>query len=94
MPRMTDLDRQTVRKQAERFLAEYGFTVPPLPPDDALAARRLEVTPLSFDHVLIKANLPSAEQMKIKPCSILMRGQSLLETVFQPKNRVGANYTK
>ena len=66
MPRMTDLDRQTVRKQAERFLAEYGFTVPPLPPDDALAARRLEVTPLSLDDLLIKANLPSAEQMKIQ----------------------------
>jgi hypothetical protein len=66
MPRITNSARQTVRLEAERFLAEYGFTTPPLPPDEALAARRLEVTPFSLDDLLVKANLPPAEQIKIQ----------------------------
>jgi hypothetical protein len=66
VPRISATARQSVRSEAERFLAEYGFMSPPLPPDQALAARRLEVTPLSLDDLLVKANLPPHEQAKIQ----------------------------
>lgn len=66
MPRISAAARQSVRSEAERFLAEYGFVSPPLPPDQALAARRLEVTPLSLDDLLVKANLPPHEEAKIQ----------------------------
>jgi hypothetical protein len=66
MPRITTATRQSVRSESERFLAECGFASPPLPPDKALAARRLEVTPLSLDDLLVKANLSPHEQAKIQ----------------------------
>ena len=52
--------------QAECFLKEHGFSSPPLPPDQALAARKLEVTQLSLDDLLVKANLPPKEHKKIQ----------------------------
>jgi len=66
MPRINNSAKDIIRLEAERFLAEYGFTSPPLPPDEALAARKLEVTPLSLDDLLIRANLLPEEQMKIQ----------------------------
>jgi len=58
--------RLTIRSEAERFLAEHGFTTPPLPPEKALAARRLEVSPLTLDDLLVRANLPPDEQKRIQ----------------------------
>ena len=58
--------RLSIRPEAERFLAEHGFSTPPLPPDQALAARKLEVAQLSLDDLLIKANLPPEDYRKIQ----------------------------
>lgn len=66
MPRTSHSAKHSIRSEAERFLAEYGFMRPPLPPDQALAARRLEVTPLSLDDLLVKTNLTPHEQAKIQ----------------------------
>ena len=55
-----------IRVEAERFLETYGFLTPPLPPKEALAARKLEVTPLSPDDLLIKANLLPEDSGKIQ----------------------------
>lgn len=66
MPRISFAAKQSIRAEAERFLAENGFESPPLPPDQALAARRLEVTPLSLDDLLVKTNLTPHEQAKIQ----------------------------
>ena len=57
MSRITEADRQAVRVQAERFLSEHGFSNPPLSPEEALQARKLEVTQLSLDDLLIETNL-------------------------------------
>ena len=59
-------DRLSVRAEAERFLATHGFSTPPLPPDEALAARNLEVAQLSLDDLLVKANLPSEDHKSIQ----------------------------
>jgi hypothetical protein len=66
MPRMLISDRLSVRAEAERFLATHGFSTPPLPPDEALAARNLEVAQLSLDDLLVKANLPSEDHKSIQ----------------------------
>jgi len=66
MARITDKMRQDVQTQAEQFLAENGFIKPPLSPEEALSARKLEVTQLSLDDFLVKANLRSEEQVKIQ----------------------------
>lgn len=55
-----------IRVQAERFLETHGFSTPPLPSDQALAARKLEVVQLSLDNLLIRANLPLHESGKIQ----------------------------
>ncbi|OFY43243.1 MAG: hypothetical protein A2Z69_00515 [Bacteroidetes bacterium RBG_13_44_24] len=66
MARITAAARLTVRAEAEKFLAKYGFMHPPLPPDEAIAARKLEIVPLSLDDLLVKANLPPHKQAKIQ----------------------------
>ena len=55
-----------IRREAERFLETHGFLTPPLPSDQALAARKLAVAPLSLDDLLIRANLPPEESGKIQ----------------------------
>ena len=66
MPNLLIPDRLSVRAEAERFLATHGFSAPPLPPDEALAARNLEVAQLSLDDLLVKANLPSEDHKSIQ----------------------------
>ena len=66
MPNMSISDRLSVKAEAERFLATHGFSTPPLPPDEALAARNLEVAQLSLDDLLVKANLPSEDHKSIQ----------------------------
>ncbi|GAI33010.1 unnamed protein product, partial [marine sediment metagenome] len=66
MSKITSATRQDVRSQAERFLAEHDFTTPPLAPDEALVARKLEVAQLSLDDLLVKANLSQEEQGKVQ----------------------------
>ena len=56
----------SIRGEAERFLETHGFLTPPLPSDQALAARKLAVAPLSLDDLLIRANLPPEESGKIQ----------------------------
>lgn len=63
---ITPAIRQDIRGQAEKFLAEHGFAAPPLPPDEALLARKLEVTQLSLDDLLLKANLIPNECKRIQ----------------------------
>ena len=58
--------RLSIRNEAERFLTTHGFSVPPLPSDQALAARKLAVSQLSLDDLLLKANLPPEDHMKIQ----------------------------
>ena len=55
-----------IRREAERFLETHGFLTPPLPSEEALAARKLEVSPLSLDDLLIRANLSPEESGKIQ----------------------------
>ena len=66
MARITRASRLSLRSEAERFLAEHGFRTPPLPPDQALAARKLEVTQLSLDDLLLKVNLPAEDHRKMQ----------------------------
>ena len=66
MARITYADRLSIRAQAERFLSTHGFSSPPLPPDQALAARNLEVAQLSLDDLLVKANLAPQDHQKIQ----------------------------
>ena len=66
MARILNSDRLSIRSEAERFLATHGFSTPPLPPDQALAARNLEVAQLSLDDLLVKANLPPEEHQSIQ----------------------------
>ena len=66
MFRITAAMRNDIRAQAARFLSEHGFDAPPLQPDQALDARKLEVTQLSLDDLLIKANLPPEDHKKIQ----------------------------
>jgi hypothetical protein len=66
MARISTSDRLSIRAEAERFLATHGFSTPPLPPDEALAARNLEVAQLSLDDLLVKANLPSEDHKSIQ----------------------------
>ena len=66
MARITNADRLSIRFEAERFLAVHGFSTPPLPPDQALAARNLEVAQLSLDDLLVKANLPPEDNQGIQ----------------------------
>lgn len=66
MTKITQATKQAVRSEAERFLGEHGFTAPPLPPEDALSARKLEVTQLSLDDLLIKANLTPEDKNKVQ----------------------------
>lgn len=58
--------RTDICSQAAKFLSENGFQTPPLPPDQALQARKLGVTQLSLDDLLIKANLPSEHSKRIQ----------------------------
>ena len=66
MARITNPDRLPIRTEAERFLATHGFSTPPLPPEQALAARNLEVAQLSLDDLLIKAHLPPEDHQNIQ----------------------------
>ena len=66
MARITNADRLSIRAEAERFLTTHGFSTPPLPPDQALAARQLEVAQLSLDDLLVKANLPPEDHQTIQ----------------------------
>ena len=66
MTRISTSDRLSIRAEAERFLATHGFSTPPLSPDEALAARNLEVAQLSLDDLLVKANLPPEEHESIQ----------------------------
>ena len=61
-----DSSRLSIRSEAERFLAMHGFSAPPLPSDQALAARKLTVSQFSLDDLLLKANLPPEDHMKIQ----------------------------
>ena len=61
-----DAGRLRIRGEAERFLAAHGFSAPPLPSDQALAARKLAVSQFSLDDLLIKANLPPEDHKKIQ----------------------------
>ena len=61
-----DPSQHPIRAEAQRFLKMHGFSEPPLPPDQALAARKLEVAQLSLDDMLLKVNLPSADHKKIQ----------------------------
>ncbi len=58
--------RGAIRKEAERFLATHGFSEPPLPSDQALAARKLAVSQFSLDDLLVEANLPPEDHRKIQ----------------------------
>ena len=58
--------RLPIRGEAERFLGTYGFSTPPLPSDQALAARKLVVAQLSLDDLLIRADLPPEDSGKIQ----------------------------
>ena len=66
MASISTSDRLSIRAEAERFLGTHGFYTPPLPPDEALAARNLEVAQLSLDDLLVKANLPAEDQQGIQ----------------------------
>lgn len=66
MAKITHADRLSIRTQAERFLETHGFSTPPLPPDQALAARNLEVSQLSLDDLLVNANLAPQDHQKIQ----------------------------
>ena len=66
MARILNSDRLSIRSEAERFLATHGFSTPPLPPDQALAARNLEVLQLSLDDLLVKVNLPHEDHESIQ----------------------------
>lgn len=66
MSRITAAMRSDVRAQAAKFLAEHGFSNPPLPPSEALEARKLQVTQFSLDDLLFKLNLPPEDHKKIQ----------------------------
>ena len=66
MTRILTSDRLSIRAEAERFLTTHGFSTPPLPPDEALAARNLEVAQNSLDDLLVKANLPPEDHQSIQ----------------------------
>ena len=61
-----DSIRLSVRGETERFLATHGFSAPPLPSDQALAARKLAVSQFSLDDLLLRANLPPEDHKKIQ----------------------------
>ena len=61
-----ETNRLSIRSEAERFLMTHGFSVPPLPSDQALAARKLAVSQLSLDDLLLKANLPPEDHKKVQ----------------------------
>jgi len=66
MPKVSVAMRSDICSQAAKFLSEHGFEAPPLPPDQALQARKLEVTQLSLDDLLIKAHLPPEHSKRIQ----------------------------
>ena len=66
MARSLDSSGSSIRCEAERFLETHGFSTPPLPSDQALAARKLVVAQLSLDDLLISSNLPPEESEKIQ----------------------------
>ena len=57
---------RAIRHQAERFLETHGFSTPPLPFNEALAARELVVTQLSLDDLLLEVDLPPEDTGKIQ----------------------------
>ena len=57
---------RAIRHQAERFLETHGFSTPPLPFNEALAARKLVVTQLSLDDLLLEVDLPPEDTGKIQ----------------------------
>ena len=66
MSNTVESSRLSIRSEAERFLVTHGFSVPPLPSDQALAARKLAVSQLSLDDLLLQANLPPGDHKKIQ----------------------------
>ena len=66
MAKISNSGRLSIRAEAERFLATHGFSTPPLPPDEALSARKLEVAQLSLDDLLVKVNLPPEDHHSIQ----------------------------
>ena len=66
MASSVDSSPLSIRGEAERFLETHGFSTPPLPSHEALAARKLVVAQLSLDDLLIKANLPPEDSGKIQ----------------------------
>ena len=66
MPKVSIAMRSDICSQAAKFLSEHGFEAPPLPPNQALQARKLEITQLSLDDLLVKANLPPEHSKKIQ----------------------------
>ena len=66
MTSVAEASRLGIRSEAERFLATHGFSAPPLPADQALAARKLTVVQLPLDELLRQANLPLENHEKIQ----------------------------
>ena len=66
MGRLVETSHLSIRGEAERFLDTYGFSTPPLPSDQALAARKLVVVQFSLDDLLVRANLPPDDSVKIQ----------------------------
>ena len=60
----SSVDSSLIRGEAERFLETHGFSTPPLPSNEALAARKLVVAQLSLDGLL--ANLPPEDSGNIQ----------------------------
>jgi hypothetical protein len=65
MPRLSEDRKLSVRNEATRFLAQSGFASPPLLPDEALAARQIEVTQLSLDDLLDHPKLQDTDVTRV-----------------------------
>jgi hypothetical protein len=87
MKTITPADRQAVKNEAQRFLTEYGFNNPPLPPEEALAARKLEVSPLSLDDLIVNSNLPEHEKTKIQAMLDAADGKVAFRKNLHPQQR-------
>lgn len=68
--------KRDIEKHAERFLAEHGFTNPPLHPGDALEARKLQVVQLSFEDFLEQVCPKDEERHSIQ--AVLDVGQKVV----------------
>ena len=56
--------RNTVGIEAKRFLLEHGFKKPPLDPNEALAARDLQITQYSLDDLLVEMHLENGNKIQ------------------------------